>query len=74
MSDNIWESQLEINTIFDKRLGMIEEQLTLLTQLTIEMSQVSRKLAQPTEPTEPTEPKEPTGCTGKHCACQDGAM
>jgi hypothetical protein len=68
MSENIWESQLEINQIFDKRLGMIEEQLTLLSQLTIELSQVSRKLAQPTEPTEPT------GCTGKHCACKAGEM
>jgi hypothetical protein len=68
MSKEIWESQLEINQIFDKRLGMIEEQLTLLTELTIELSQVSRKLAQPTTPTEPT------GCTGKHCACKDGEM
>ena len=65
MSKEIWESQLEINQIFDKRLGMIEEQLTLLSQLTIELSQVSRKLAQPTDP---------TGCTGKHCACKDGEM
>ena len=68
MSENIWESQLEINQIFDKRLGMIEEQMTLLTELTIELSQVSRKLAQPTEPTEPT------GCQAKHCACKDGEM
>jgi hypothetical protein len=68
MSENLWESQLEINKIFDKRLALAEEQLTALTQLVIELSKVSRLLVKPTEPTEPT------GCTGKHCACKDGEM
>jgi hypothetical protein len=65
MSENIWDSQLEINKIFDKRLGMAEEQLALLSQLVIELSKVSRQLVKPTEP---------TGCTGRHCACKAGEM
>ena len=68
MSKEIWESQLEINQIFDKRLAMIEEQLALLTQLTIELSQVSRKLAQPTTPTTPTD------CSPDNRACDIGEM
>ena len=65
MSENLWESQLEINKIFDKRLGLAEEQLTALTQLVIELSKVLNQVVKPTEP---------TGCTGKHCACKDGEM
>jgi hypothetical protein len=68
MSENLWESQLEINKIFDKRLALAEEQLTALTQLVIELSKVLNQVVKPTEPTEPT------GCTGKHCACKDGEM
>ena len=68
MSDNIWESQLEINTIFDKRMALTEKQLTALAELVIAQGKVLRQLAKLTEPTEPT------GCTGKHCVCQDGAM
>lgn len=68
MSENLWESQLEINKIFDKRLALAEEQLTALTQLVIELSKVLNQVVKPTEPTEPT------GCIGKHCACKDGEM
>jgi hypothetical protein len=68
MSENLWESQLEINKIFDKRLALAEEQLTALTQLVIELSKVLNQVVKPTEQTEPT------GCTGKHCACKDGEM
>ena len=60
MSDKLWESQLEINKIFDKRLALAEEQLTALTQLVIELSKVLNQVVKP------------TGCTGKHCACKDG--
>jgi hypothetical protein len=65
MSENIWESQLEINQIFDKRLALAGEQLTALTELVIAQGKLIQQLAQPTEP---------TGCTGKHCACKDGEM
>ena len=68
MAENIWESQLEINQIFDKRLALAGEQLTALTELVIAQGKLIQQLAQPTEPTEPT------GCTGKHCACKDGEM
>jgi hypothetical protein len=68
MSENIWESQLEINKIFDKRLALAGEQLTALTELVIAQGKLIQQLAQPTEPTEPT------ACTGKHCACKDGEM
>ena len=68
MSENIWESQLEINQIFDKRLALAGEQLTALTELVIAQGKLIQQLAQPTEPTEPT------GCTGKHCACKAGEM
>ena len=68
MSENIWESQLEINQIFDKRLALAGEQLTALTELVIAQGKLIQQLAQPTEPTEPT------GCQAKHCACKDGEM
>jgi hypothetical protein len=63
MSDNIWESQLEINTIFNKRMALTEKQLTALTELVIAQGKLIAQLSAPAEP-----------CTGKHCACQDGAM
>ena len=62
MSDKLWESQLEINKIFDKRLALAEEQLTALTQLVVELSKVLNQVVKPTEP---------AACTGKHCACKD---
>lgn len=68
MSENIWESQLEINQIFDKRVELLSKQLTALTELVIAQGNLIQQFVKPTEPTEPT------GCAGKHCACQDGAM
>ena len=65
MSENIWESQLEINQIFDKRLALASEQLTALTELVIAQGKLLSQLAQPTEP---------TGCDGKQCACKAGEM
>jgi hypothetical protein len=62
MSDKLWQSQLEINQIFDKRLALTDKQLTALTELVIEQGKIIAQLTK-------TEP-----CTGKHCACQDGAM
>jgi hypothetical protein len=62
MSENLWESQLEINKIFDKRLGLAEEQLTALTQLVIELSKVLNQVAKPTELVDKC---------GKHCGCKD---
>lgn len=68
MSKELWDSQLEINQIFDKRLALAGEQLTALTELVIAQGKLIQQLAQLTEPTEPT------GCTGKHCACKAGEM
>jgi hypothetical protein len=65
MSDKLWESQLEINKIFDKRLALAEEQLTALTQLVIELSKVLNQVVKPTEPVD---------CKAKHCACDIGEM
>lgn len=62
MSEKMWESQLEINKIFDKRLSLSETQLTALTELVIELSKVQRELVKPTD------------CNGKHCACKAGEM
>lgn len=62
MSDKLWESQLEINKIFDKRLALAEEQLTALTQLVIELSKVLNQVVKPTEPADKC---------GKHCGCKD---
>lgn len=69
MSKEIWESQLDINKIFDKRLALAGEQLTALTELVIAQGKLIQQLAG-----YPTTPTEPTGCTGKHCACKDGEM
>jgi hypothetical protein len=71
MSKEIWESQLEINQIFDKRLGLASDQVTALTELVIAQGKLIQQLADLVKPTTPTEP---TGCTGKHCACKDGEM
>ena len=62
MSENIWESQLEINQIFDKRLALAGDQLTALTELVIAQGKLIQQLAAP------------AACTGKHCACKDGEM
>jgi hypothetical protein len=65
MSDKLWESQLEINKIFDKRLALAEEQLTALTQLVIELSKVLNQVVKPTEP---------AGSKAKHRASDIGEM
>jgi hypothetical protein len=65
MSKEIWESQLEINKIFDKRAALTEAQLTALTDLVIEQGKLLALLSQPLEP---------SGCTGRHCACKAGEM
>jgi hypothetical protein len=62
MSENIWESQLEINKIFDKRLALAGDQLTALTELVIAQGKLIQELATPAV------------CKGKHCACRDGEM
>jgi hypothetical protein len=64
MSKEIWESQLEINQIFDKRLALAGDQVTALTELVIAQGKILSELAKVSLP----------GCTGKHCACQDGEM
>jgi hypothetical protein len=71
MSENIWESQLEINQIFDKRFALLDQQLTAVTELAIAQGKMLAELAKLLQPTTPTTP---TGCTGKHCACKDGEM
>jgi hypothetical protein len=71
MSENIWESQLEINQIFDKRIELLNKQLTAVTELAITQGKMLAELAKLLQPTTPTEP---TGCTGKHCACKAGEM
>lgn len=71
MSKEIWESQLDINKIFDKRLALASEQLTALTELVIAQGKLIQQLAGLVNPTDPTGP---TGCTGKHCACKNGEM
>jgi len=71
MSKELWDSQLEINQIFDKRIALLDQQLSAVTELAIAQGKMlaeSAKLLQPTTPTTPT------GCTGKHCACKDGEM
>ena len=62
MSENMWESQLEINQIFDKRLALAGDQLTALTELVIAQGKLIQQLANPSP------------CIGKHCACKDGEM
>lgn len=64
MSKELWESQLEINQIANNRLGLLEKQLTAVTELAIAQGKMLAELAKLL----------PSGCTGKHCACQDGAM
>jgi hypothetical protein len=62
MSENIWESQLEINKIFDKRLALAGDQLTALTELVIAQGKLIQELAAPAV------------CKGRHCACREGEM
>lgn len=64
MSKELWESQLEINAVLDKRVDLVGKQLTAVTELAIAQGKMLAELAKLL----------PSGCTGKHCACQDGAM
>jgi hypothetical protein len=68
MSKELWDSQLEINQIFDKRIDLLDKQLTAVTELAIAQGKMLAELAKLLQPTTPT------GCTGKHCACKDGEM
>ncbi len=60
MSDKVWQSQLEINRIFDRRIDMTNEQLTKLHELVAEQSRIIVELAKAAEPSK----------CGKHCACK----
>jgi|688.fasta_scaffold2233045_1 hypothetical protein len=71
MSKEIWESQLEINQIFDKRLALAGDQVTALTELVIAQGKLIQQLAEVVKPTTPTTP---TDCTAKHCLCDLGEM
>jgi hypothetical protein len=71
MSKNIWESQLEINQIFDKRIGLAGDQITALTELVIAQGKLIQQLGELVKPTTPTTPTE---CQARHCACADGEM
>ena len=64
MSKELWESQLEINSVLDKRIDLTDKQLVAVTELAIAQGKIIAELAKLL----------PAGCTGKHCACQDGAM
>ena len=71
MSKEIWESQLDINKIFDKRLALASEQLTALTELVIAQGKLIQQLAGLVNPITPTTP---TDCQARHCACKNGEM
>jgi hypothetical protein len=68
MSKEIWESQLEINQIFDKRLGLASDQVTALTELVIAQGKLIQQLADLVKPATSGE------CHAKHCACDLGEM
>jgi hemoglobin-like flavoprotein len=71
MSNSVWESQLEINQIFDKRIALAGDQVTALTELVIAQGKLIQQLSELVKPTTPTTP---TGCQARHCACADGEM
>jgi hypothetical protein len=71
MSKNIWESQLEINQIFDKRIALAGDQITALTELVIAQGKLIQQLGELVKPTTPTTSTE---CQARHCACADGEM
>jgi hypothetical protein len=64
MSKELWDSQLEINQIFDKRIALLDQQLSAVTELAIAQGKMLAELAKLL----------PTGCQAKHCACKDGEM
>jgi len=65
MSENIWESQLEINKICDKRIALLDQQLSAVTALVIRQGELLQELAKLAAPTD---------CTAKHCTCDIGEM
>jgi hypothetical protein len=68
MSENIWESQLEINKICDKRIALLDQQLSAVTALVIRQGELLAELAKLAAPTPPAD------CTAKHCTCDIGEM
>jgi hemoglobin-like flavoprotein len=68
MSKEIWESQLEINQIFDKRLALAGDQVTALTELVIAQGKLIQQLADLVKPATQAQ------CSAKHCACHLGEM
>ena len=68
MSDKLWESQLEINEIFDKRLALAGDQLTALTELVIAQGKLIQDLVELVKPTTPTSSQ------ARHRASADGEM
>jgi hypothetical protein len=68
MSENIWESQLEINKICDKRIALLDQQLSAVTALVIRQGELLQELAKLAAPTPPAD------CTAKHCTCDIGEM
>jgi hypothetical protein len=67
MSENIWESQLEINKICDKRIALLDQQLSAVTALVIRQGELLQQLAKLAAP-------KPADCTAKHCTCDIGEM
>ena len=65
MSENIWESQLEINKICDKRIALLDQQLSAVTELVIRQGELLQELAKLAAP---------QGGTGKHRASDIGEM
>jgi hypothetical protein len=65
MSENIWESQLEINKICDKRIALLDQQLSAVTALVIRQGELLQELAKLAAPQDGT---------GKHCASDIGEM
>jgi hypothetical protein len=65
MSENIWESQLEINKICDKRIALLDQQLSAVTALVIRQGELLQELAKLAAPKD---------CEAKHCACDIGEM
>lgn len=62
MSEKMWQSQLEINQIFDKRIGLSESQVTALTELVIAQGKLLNQLSALIAPEDKC---------GKHCGCKD---
>lgn len=68
MSENIWESQLEINKICDKRIALLDQQLSAVTALVIRQGELLQELAKLAAPTPPAD------SMAKHRASDIGEM